>query len=283
MKVRASIVTYQTDPEELTTCVRSLQGSGVEEITIVDNSPADTLRGLVTDRLRCQYIFTGKNLGYGAAHNIALRQSLDCPDAVYHLVINSDVYFAPDTIPLITNYMDAHPEVGQLIPRTVYPDGREQAVVRLLPSPLDVFGRRFLPKSWMKARNSRYLLEHVDHTRPFNVPYHQGSFMFLRLDALRKVGLFDERFFMYPEDIDLTRRVHQHYQTLFWPGATITHAHRAASYKSLRMLRIHALNMVRYFNKWGWLRDPARTEANAPLLPRKKKNDELQGRLAKNL
>lgn len=261
MKVRASIVTYQTDREELITCVNSLKAAGVSDITIVDNSPTDALRSLCAE-LATDYHFTGKNLGYGAAHNIALRESLAQGEADYHLVINSDVYFAADTIGLIADFMDTHPEVGQLIPRTVYPDGREQAVVRMLPTPLDVFGRRFLPAKWMRGRNSRYLLEHVDHTKPFNVAYHQGSFMFLRLAALRETGLFDERFFMYPEDIDLTRRIHERYQTLFWPGATITHAHRAASYKSPRMLRIHCVNMIRYFNKWGWFIDPRRRQIN---------------------
>lgn len=264
MKVRASIVTYQTDSQELATCVRALQAAGVTAITIVDNSPTDSLR-VRSEELGTEYVFTGKNLGYGAAHNIALRQSLAQNTAEYHLVINSDVYFADDVIDRIVTFMDSHPEVGQLIPRTVYPDGREQAVVRMLPTPLDVFGRRFLPSGWMRRRNSRYLLEHVDHSRPFNVAYHQGSFMFLRVEALWQTGLFDERFFMYPEDIDLTRRIHERYQTLFWPEVTITHAHRAASYKSLRMLRIHCVNMIRYFNKWGWFIDPKRREINRSL------------------
>ncbi|MDE6534577.1 MAG: glycosyltransferase [Muribaculaceae bacterium] len=264
MKVRASIVTYQTDIQELTKCIRSLQAAGVSAITIVDNSPTDSLLPHC-EELGTEYIFTGKNLGYGAAHNIALRQSMEQDKTEYHLVINSDVYFDPHVIARIVTFMDSHPEVGQLIPRTVYPDGREQAVVRMLPTPLDVFGRRFLPARWMRRRNSRYLLEHVDHTKPFNVAYHQGSFMFLRLDALREVGLFDERFFMYPEDIDLTRRVNERFQTLFWPDVTITHAHRAASYKSLRMLRIHCVNMIRYFNKWGWFIDPKRREINRGL------------------
>ena len=80
--------------------------------------------------------------------------------------------------------------------------------------------------------------------------------------VLREVGLFDERFFMYPEDIDLTRRIHRHYLTACWSGATIIHRHRAASYHSRRMLRIHIVNMIRYFNKWGWIYDPERRDFN---------------------
>lgn len=68
---------------------------------------------------------------------------------------------------------------------------------------------------------------------------------------------------MYPEDIDLTRRIHAVAKTLYWPGATVVHAHRAASYRSMRMAWIHAVNMARYFNKWGWFRDPERRVVNA--------------------
>lgn len=260
MRIRASIVTYRTDAEELRKCVDSLRRGGVSHVEVVDNSPNRALEPLCLS-LSVDYTYPGKNLGYGAAHNISLRKSLDL-QADYHLVINSDVWFAPDVIPAIVEHMDANPTIGQLIPRTVYPDGREQAVVRLLPSPVDLIFRRFLPQKLAARRNHRFLLEFWDHASEANVPYHQGSFMFLRVDALRRVGLFDERFFMYPEDIDLTRRMHRQFQTMFWPGVTIVHAHRAASYKSWRMLRIHAVNMIRYFNKWGWIFDRERRRVN---------------------
>lgn len=99
-----------------------------------------------------------------------------------------------------------------------------------------------------------------------NVPYHQGSFMFFRLECFKKVGLFDERFFMYPEDIDITRRMHKWYRTMFVPSVTIVHAHRAASYKSKKMLKIHMVNMIKYFNKWGWIVDKERSAWNRKLL-----------------
>ena len=70
---------------------------------------------------------------------------------------------------------------------------------------------------------------------------------------------------MYSEDIDITRRLHEKYRTLFYPGVSIVHAHAAASRTSLRMLRIHISNMIRYFNKWGWLNDPQRRAANRRL------------------
>lgn len=264
-RVRASIVTYNTDSDELSRCVNSLHDAGVEDVAVVDNSPGDALRMLCAE-LGVTYTHTPENRGYGAAHNLELRRSLDDVRVAYHLVINSDVYFDREVIGRIVDYMDLHPEVGQLIPRTVYPDGSPQAVVRLLPTPWDVFVRRFMPARMAARRNRRYLLEFWNHATEANIPYHQGSFMFLRTDALRDVGIFDERFFMYPEDIDLSRRMHRRYATLFWPEVTITHAHRAASYHSRRMLWIHVVNMARYFCKWGWLFDSERRRFNRAVL-----------------
>lgn len=241
-------------------------------VTVVDNSPDDSLRSLCGE-LGVDYIYTGRNLGYGAAHNLAILNSLDRPEVVYHLVINSDVWFESGTIQSIVRHMDESPEIGQLIPRTVYPDGSLQHVVRLLPTPVDLIARRFLPSSWTEKRMRRFLLEFWDHASEANVPYHQGSFMFFRTKALREVGLFDERFFMYPEDIDLTRRMHRRYRTVYWPEATIVHAHRAASYKSKRMLWIHIVNMIRYFCKWGWIFDRERREFNRRFLKQLNPND----------
>ncbi len=261
LRLRASIVTYNTDREELARCVGSLHDAGILRVAVVDNSPAALLRTFC-ESLGAEYTHTPENRGYGAAHNTEMRKSLADTEVDYHLVINSDVWFKPDVIARIVEHMDTRPQIGQLIPRTVYPDGREQAVVRLLPTPLDVFARRFLPQKIADIRNKRYLLKFWKHDFEANIPYHQGSFMFFRTSALRKVGLFDERFFMYPEDIDITRRMHREYETVFWPDVTITHAHRAESYHSRRMLWVHIKNMVLYFCKWGWFIDPERRRFN---------------------
>ena len=86
--------------------------------------------------------------------------------------------------------------------------------------------------------------------------------MLFRVSALKTVGLFDENIFMYCEDIDITRRMHNKFITLYFPGATITHDHARESYKNYRMLFIHMKNAARYFNKWGWVNDPIRVSTN---------------------
>ena len=144
------------------------------------------------------------------------------------------------------------------MPKVLNPDGSQQYLAKRLPAPLDVFGRRFLPAFLMKRRNKRYELRDKDLNRPINAPYLSGCFMMLRTKAVVEAGLFDERFFMYPEDIDLTRRIHRNYLTLYYPAWTIVHDHAQASYKNKHMLRIHIQNMCRYFNKWGWCFDKER-------------------------
>lgn len=237
----------------------------ISPIFISDNSPTDALKSFCTEYKEIIYVYNNDNIGYGAGHNIAIRKAIELKTD-YHLVINSDVYFDKGIIGQIIAYMDQNGDIAQLIPNTVYPNGDLQYVVRLLPTPVNLIFRRFLPKSVVKRMNNRYLLQFYDHKKPINVPYHQGSFMFFRTKCFEKVGLFDERFFMYPEDIDITRRMHKHYKTMFWPQVTIVHAHRAASYKNKKMLKIHVVNMIKYFNKWGWLFDKERRTWNRQLL-----------------
>lgn len=232
-------------------------------IYLLDNSeePAADSRLPVTGS-RLRYIYNGANLGYGKAHNIALRES--AYDKIpFHLVMNSDIRVKAEDIDDMHNWMATHPEVGQLMPRVVSPDGTQQFLAKRLPAPIDLFGRRFLPKRMMEKRNARFELRDMDLLRPVNAPYLSGCFMFLRTDAAVEAGLFDERYFMYPEDIDLTRTIHRNFLTLYYPAWTIVHAHARESYKNRHMLWVHIQNMCRYFNKWGWFFDPERHAFNS--------------------
>lgn len=264
--ISVSIVTYHTPIAELDTCLSSLASPTVSRIYIVDNARQCEVEEWASGKEKIIYIPADNN-GYGAGHNIAMHRELDKPDTSYHLVMNSDMRFSPAILSSIETFMDAHPDIGTLQPHMTGRDGKTQYPARLLPTPADVMIRRFLPQHWFKAMRSRYLLRHLDSTVAWDIPSHQGSFMFLRKDALRITGLFDERFFMYAEDIDLSRRIHAHFRTLYWPGASVVHYHRAASYHSTRMLVIHIVNLIRYFNKWGWIFDSTRADINSSIKP----------------
>lgn len=104
MVITASIVTYNTDVNELASCLQSLVNGGVSTIYVCDNSPTAQLREFCQSCASVEYIFNNANLGYGAGHNVAIRRSLQRV-ADYHLVINSDVYFGDGVIERIVAYM----------------------------------------------------------------------------------------------------------------------------------------------------------------------------------
>ena len=260
-----SIVTYNTSTDELRKCLSSLASPIVKTIYIVDNSNQQYLSDFCKEYDNVVYI-GGENVGYGAGHNKALRKALEDKELKYHLVLNSDVYFEPSILEKIANFMDSNDDVAQIQPYVTFPNGELQYTVRLLPTPANLIFRRFMPKSMVKKMDNCYTLAFWNHKTIANIAYHQGSFMFFRLSAFEKVGLFDERYFMYPEDIDITRRMHQHFKTLYWPEVSIVHAHRAESYKSKKMLKIHIVNMIKYFNKWGWIFDSERKQVNKEIL-----------------
>ncbi len=260
-----SIVLYHPNWEEevLPLVEELLRVKALRKIYLLDNSedrevhPKSEIK-----HAKLRYMHMAENLGYGRAHNVALRESAYYKTDL-HLVMNSDIRVKAEDIDAMHDWMMANPQVGQLMPKVVNTDGSQQFLAKRLPTPLDVFGRRFLPARWMERRNKRYELRDLDLTRPINAPYLSGCFMLLRTTAVVEAGLFDERYFMYPEDIDLTRTIHRNWLTLYYPEWTITHAHAQASYKNKHMLRIHIRNMCRYFNKWGWFFDRERHTFNS--------------------
>ena len=261
--LNASIVLYNHSLKEITTLVDILQKSkSISVIFLIDNSPIPTAG---YNNLPVNYIFTGNNLGYGAAHNIAIRQTIE-QNIPYHLVINPDITFEPLILEIIEVFMNNNSEIGLLMPKVFYPNGEIQYLCKLIPTPFDLIFRRFLPKNWTIKRTEKFELRASDYNKLMDVPYLSGCFMFLRTKAIEEVGLFDERFFMYPEDIDLTRRIHRKFRTVFYPEVNIVHHHAQSSYLNLKMLLVHTLNMIKYFNKWGWIFDKERRTINKEIL-----------------
>ena len=259
----ASIVTHKTPAKQLNKALKCLLKSSMDKVFIIDNSPTDDLERCLPSDEKIEYLHVSNN-GFGAGHNVAIKKAFEL-EARYHLVMNADVWWEDSVIEKMTAFLDVSPEVGIISPKIFYPDGDLQYSCRMLPTPLDLFAKRFLPAKISRKNNRRYMLAGHDHDYDLNVPYLLGSFLLFRMEALKDTGLFDERFFMYPEDIDITRRIHEKWQTLYWPHVSIVHEHQAASRKNFKMLAIHLVNMIKYFNKWGWVFDKGRKEFNNDL------------------
>jgi GT2 family glycosyltransferase len=267
IKISGSIVLYKNDRSVSKTIADFLNTSLPVKLFLVDNSPTDKLKAGLANFIedeRVEYIFNNANIGFGAAHNIAIRKIYNFSG--YHLVLNPDVSFGTEVLESLFKYCEKNNDVGLVLPKVVYPDGQLQYVCKLLPAPADLIFRRFLPEKFARKRIERFEMRSMGYDREIEVPYLSGCFMFLRTEALKKVGLFDERFFMYPEDIDLTRRIYKEYKTMFYPNVKIVHTHGRESYKSASLLYIHITNMIKYFNKWGWFSDKERKVINKRIL-----------------
>ena len=258
--VTASIVVHGSPAPQLAKVLACLEAACVNHVFVIDNSDDERLRPVAEACGICTYRHV-ENRGFGAGHNIGIALARNIKSD-FHVVLNADVCWSRPVIGPMAAYLEAHPDTVMLGPKVYYPDGALQYSCRLLPAPADLICKRFLPSAFTAARMRRYLLAGISHDEPFECSYLLGSFPFFRMSALAEAGGFDERFFMYPEDIDITRRMSRLGKVLYWPRVSIIHEHAAASRHSARMLLIHITNMCRYFNKWGWLFDKERRIAN---------------------
>ncbi|KAA6333238.1 hypothetical protein EZS27_018329, partial [termite gut metagenome] len=190
----ASVVTFHTSIELITRIVNCILQSSINKLFIIDNSSNDLLRIIEKKSEKIRYIYN-KNIGYGGGHNIAIRESI-MMNAKYHVVINPDVYFNESVVAILSEYMDQNSDCGLVTPKVLYPNGEIQYLCKLLPTPLDLFGRRFLPfKNLIEKRNRKYELRFTDYNKIIEVPSLSGCFMFLRTEVLKKINGFDERYF----------------------------------------------------------------------------------------
>jgi GT2 family glycosyltransferase len=262
MTFRASVVLFNTPPEELENVIISLlKCEFLEAIDIIDNSsaPLEESCFLVEDKVN--YIFNGENLGYGRAHNIAISSTCESK-STHHLVINADVDFNPSDIDHLYEVMATNSNVGLLMPKVIYPNGQKQPLCKRCPSPIDMLARLLFPSSFAPKWVREFDMRDYEFQSPTFIPYLSGCFMFLSTEVLSEVGMFDERFFLYPEDVDLSRRIAFRYDAVFYPDVTIAHRHDAASKKSFSLLITQMVEFIKYFNKWGWVFDGKRKYLN---------------------
>jgi GT2 family glycosyltransferase len=263
--VVGSIVLFKTRRGEIEHAIEQFLSVPLRtHLCVIDNSPRRCVFSAY-DPARVTYFFANRNLGYGRANNIALRAAAG--RSPYSLVMNTDVTYEPRVVERLVEFLDAHPNAGLVGPKVRYPDGSLQHVCRLLPTPANMFLRRFAPRSkWTERSDARYELRSWNHDTVANIPYFQASYVMLRTDLCNQLGGFDERFFLYGEDIDLTRRIHEVADTLYIPDVHVTHEYRRYSNSSLRGTWYGIQNNCRYFNKWGWFFDSGRRRINRMVL-----------------
>lgn len=254
--IAATIVTYRSPIEDVVRAVESFLATRLDAaITIVDNASGkeyvDRLKAAIGGKARL--IEAPRNAGFGYGHNIGMLQA---PQSEYYLVLNPDVRIHPGCLEALVDYMKAHPDVGVAGPKVLNEDGTLQPLNKRHPTVLDLMLRRFLPSFLMqlpvfKRRMEHYMMLDVGYGQPCDVEFLSGCCMLLRTSILNRLGGFDERFFMYLEDADLTRRAWEICKVRYVPDGVITHRWARGSHKKLSLMWVMVQSMDVYFTKWG--------------------------------
>lgn len=270
--ITGSIVLYKSELKEIERAVLSIYRFEKSIILyLVDNSPTNDLKNLCDINKNIVYIHNPTNPGFGAAHNIAIQKAIE-EGSKYHFVVNPDIYFTEDVITPMIEYMENNPEVGMMMPQILNEDGSTQNLPKLLPSPYSVFMRKFKKPGFIYDDFiNQYELRFVDKGLIYNAPILSGCFTLLNIKAVEKVGTYDDKFFMYFEDWDLSRRMHQQYKTIYFPKVSVYHGYHSGANRSKRLFKIFVNSARTYFNKWGWLFDSERTNFNKETLKQFKK------------
>jgi N-acetylglucosaminyl-diphospho-decaprenol L-rhamnosyltransferase len=254
-----SIVILNYRSKELTAhCVDTIRksGKGDYEIMIVDNKSEDDSAEFLHNAFpEIRVIANKKNLGYGAGNNIGIKQA----KGDYVLILNPDVEIEYSAIQKMLSYIKNYPDVGIVGPQLIYPNGQIQDSYRKFPKFFDLIVKRTKLHKFplLKKRMTDYLMHDVNPHKTQEVDWLVGAALLIPRWVFKMVGYFDERYFLFLEDTDLCRRVHERgLKVVYFPEAKAIHNHKRLSEgKSWRVLfnknlYTHISSASKYFWKW---------------------------------
>lgn len=236
------------------------------EVIVVNNGPADNDCGeMVRSQFpETKFIQAEKNLGYGAGNNLGLKRAT----GRYVMIINPDILILTNELGRMIRYLDEHQEIGILGPKLINPDGSMQYSCYHFPTFMMPFYRRtFLGRlPWLKKKVNHYSMADWDHQTNQPVDWLLGGCLMIRKSTMDKVGLMDERFFMYFDDVDYCRRFWEAgFQVVYFAEAEVIHYHQRTSAESWwilglfnRVTREHIKSWLKYFAKYAGVKNHPR-------------------------
>jgi len=255
------VITHHRTPVLLKLCLKAIKENIEDlnhEIIIADSESETETRDLIKEKFpRVKFVHFSKNVGYAKVVNAGIKES----QGEYILILNADILVIRDAVSKMLEFLENSPKVGIIGPQLLTFSNRFQSSCFRFPTIGAILSRRtFLGKlNWGKKRIDHFLMQNEDFSSTRNVDWLQGSAMLVRKEAIDKVGLMDERFFMYLEDADWCRRFWQdNYEVSYLPAAQMSHYYYRVSKKWNGFLdvflnkytRIHLISALKYFWKW---------------------------------
>jgi len=228
----------------------------------IDNDPASSgSRALASELLELQergiqkveVIENKQNLGYGAGHNRCMVQL----DSDYHLILNPDVILADDFLCQGLSFLEAERDVAIVAPHVENGQGEPAYLCKRYPAVLDLWLRGFMPISVQKLFRQRldiYQMKDVYDSKQVqkNIPIVSGCCMLIRTGIFKALNGFDERFFLYFEDFDLSLRAKKYGKVAYQPAMAIHHLGGFSAKKGLWHIRQFVRSGRQFFQKHGW-------------------------------
>ena len=255
------LLNYKGTTNHTITCVAELQNQTIidqSEIIVVDNHSDDDSIGILRNRLgrypNVRIVESRINLGYGGGNNLGSHYA----SGEFLLIMNPDTHpSTPDTLERLLTELQSDPSIGIGAPKLVFGDGTVRESSVRFPSPLDVIIKRTPLKRVFPKRMDRYLQRDRVGTDPRDTDWIHGACFLTRTDTFQKIGGFDERFFLFFDDIDLCRRSwNAGLRVVYMPQIECRDHHLRLSGDTLRDLfckktgRIHVQSALKYFWKW---------------------------------
>jgi len=241
-------------------CIRNVMVSTADlnyEIIVIDNGSNDGCEQMMKENFpEIKFIQTGKNLGFAAGNNFGLKEA----KGKYVMILNPDVTVLNHSINKMVEFMEKNPEVGLAGPKLINPNGTYQISCRTFQTPKLILFRRtplgHLP--FAKKELEKHLMIDFDHQTNQAVDWVMGACILIRKTAMDKVGLLDERFFFYVEDMDWCRRFwRQGFKVYYLAEAEMVHLYERASaienwsfWTFNKMTRWHIVSWLKYFTKY---------------------------------
>lgn len=227
------------------------------EVIVVDNGSSDGSAAMVRNLFPLVRLFALKqNRGFGAGNNEGMRQAR----GEYILIMNPDIVVRQGAIEKLLDFLRMHPKVAAVGPRLSHPDGTLQYSSFRFPNVwIPLYRRTPLGRTAFARRAvAHYCMTERDHTHAHPVDWILGAAILIRRSAIALVGMMDERFFLYFEDMDWCRRFwKQGYEVWYEPRAVMTHFHQRLSAEATGIgtlfsfaTRAHIASGIKYFLKW---------------------------------
>ncbi|MFY9242540.1 MAG: glycosyl transferase family 2 [Polaribacter sp.] len=252
LEITASIVLYKENLEELTKTIGCFLNVPLKKrLYLIDNTENRIFENKFNDST-IKYIAVGKNIGFGAGHNMVI--DLINLKSQFHLILNPDVTFKPKVLTNLIAELNKNQSISMIAPKVLFPDSEHQYSCRRYPLVSELLARRFIfLKPFFKKTIYKGQYKDQDLNQPFFAEYIAGCFQLYRTQDFVKLQGFDERYFLYMEDVDICKKIDQQNKLkLYYPKEEITHVLKQGSSKDLKLFLRHTSSAIKYFLKWGF-------------------------------